>query len=73
MSEHNGLRRSILYSFLSEFCWLGSQRVAPFYRQHWLTQALERFHFQFDPLFLESHCHLNVAVGDEDELEEDVE
>ena len=33
----------------------GRQRVSPFYHQHWnLTQALERYHFQFDPLSLPS-------------------
>ena len=49
------------------FYWLGSQRVAPFYRQHQVTQSLERRHFQFDPL------SLSLTEGDEDELEEDVE
>ena len=73
----------VSFHFLGEiFGWLGElardwihgrQRVSPFYHQH-LTQALERYHFQFDPLFLESHSSLDtVVVGEEDDLEEDVE
>ena len=55
---NRGLR---FYLFLEIFGWLGElardwihgkQRVSPFY------QALERYHFRFDPLFLESPCHL---------------
>ena len=73
---------SPFYLFLGVFGWLGDlardwihgkQRVSPFYHQHWnLTQALERYHFQFDPLSRVS-LSLDVVVGEEDELEEDVE
>ena len=37
------------------------QRVAPFYHQHWnLTQALERYHFQFGPLFFKISREVRV-------------
>ena len=36
-----------------------------------LTLALERCHFQFDPLVLESE--ISLTVGEEDEVEEDDE
>ena len=65
-SADNGLPRSILVSFLfvlEVFDWPGPQRVVTFYHQHWnLTLALETYHFQFDPLFLESHYHLMSLV-----------
>ena len=55
---YSNLSVALFYWFLG-FYWLGWQRVAPIYGQHQnLTRALERCHFQFDPLFLESHCHL---------------
>ena len=39
-----------------------------------LTQALDRYHFQFDPSLSRVSLSLEVAVvGEEDELEEDVE
>ena len=69
-SADKGLPRSILISFLFDFGWLGPQRVAPFYHQHWnLTQALERCHFQFDSLFLESHNHLMMLLVKKTSLE----
>ena len=63
------------YLFLEVFDWLGPQRVAPFYRQHLdLTQALERYHFQFGPPLSLVSLSLDFAVvREEDELEEDVE
>ena len=75
----------IFPEFLQPLWDVGTQRVAPFYLGFlfmgfwvWLawstTQALERCHFQFDPLFLESHYHLMLlSLVKEDELEEYVE
>ena len=60
ISEHNGSPCSLLDSLLFVFGidWIDSQRVAPISRQHQLPLALERYHFQFDPLVLESHYRL---------------
>ena len=77
------LSRSPFHLFLEIFGWLGElardwihgrPRVSPFYHQHWnLTQALERYHFQFDRSLSRVSLSLDVAViGEEDELEEDV-
>ena len=57
-----------LFICFLDFYWLGRPRslIKP-----WLTQLLERCHSQFDPLALESE--FSLTVGDEDELEEDVE
>ena len=68
--------------FLGIFGWLGlardwfhgKQRVSPFYHQHLnLTLALEGNRFHFDPLSRVSLSLDAAAVGEEDELEEDVE
>ena len=61
--------------FLEILGWLGPQRTGVDVRSSTLeldTGTGEvRYHLQFDPLFLESHYHL--IVGEEGELEEDVE
>ena len=59
-SFNNGSSRSLCGSFLliSRVYWLDQHRVSPIFRQPSLTQSLERCHFQFDPLALESEFHL---------------
>ena len=61
ISEHNGSPRSIVVSFLFVFLgfyWLGFHQVSLMYHQPTQTLSLERCHFQFDPLVLESWYHL---------------
>ena len=62
-----------MVSFLFVFgvCWLGFYQVALIHHQPNLTLALERCHYQFDLLVLESE--FSLTVGEEDEVEEDDE
>ena len=49
---------SVVLFWILDFYWLGQYRVSPISHQPYLTQSLERCHFQFDPLVLESWYYL---------------